>query len=85
MVDYQSMTCRATEAANETRKVARHHATSDVVFDEGELEFLRAMEEFKVRHDKKFPTWTDCLGVLRALGYVKIQWDDEPVDVVLAG
>lgn len=64
----------------------RHHATSDVVFDEEETEFLKAMEEFKRSSGKKFPTFTDCMRVLKSLGWTKgLAWEDGTVEIVLAG
>jgi hypothetical protein len=36
-----------------------------------ELEFLHAMEDYKQKHNRPFPTWSEVLGVLRELGYVK--------------
>jgi hypothetical protein len=63
----------------------RHHATSDVVFDAEEAEFLKAMDDFKRRTGKQFPTWTDALAVLRNLGWTKaFQWEED-VEVVIAG
>ena len=48
---------------------ARHHCTAEKVFESDETEFLIAMEKFKNRSGKKFPTWCDTLGVLKSLGY----------------
>jgi hypothetical protein len=35
------------------------------------LEFLQAVDEFKRRTDKAFPTWSEILQILRSLGYHK--------------
>ena len=51
--------------------IARHHATSDKVFEDDETEFLVAMDQFKRRHNKQFPTLCDVLSVVRDLGYAK--------------
>jgi len=42
-------------------------------YDLGEdvLEFIRAIQVFKERTGKSFPTWSDVLGILRDLGYEK--------------
>jgi hypothetical protein len=37
-----------------------------------DLEFMRAMEEYKRRKHRKFPTVTDALEVARSLGYRKL-------------
>ncbi len=34
-----------------------------------ELEFINAMNAYKHAHDRPFPTWSEVLHVLRALGY----------------
>jgi len=36
------------------------------------LEFLQAMDEFKRRTGKAFPTWTEILDILKSLGYRKV-------------
>jgi hypothetical protein len=38
-----------------------------------ELEFLRAIEQYKRANGRKFPTWTEVLEVARALGYRRSQ------------
>lgn len=42
-----------------------------VVTDAESLEFLKAIDAFKRRTGKPFPTWTQVLGVAKALGYVR--------------
>ncbi len=37
-----------------------------------ELEFVRAIEKFKARTGKNFPSWTEVLQVLKDLGYRKM-------------
>jgi hypothetical protein len=61
---------RATMLGRGRREV-RNHATSDAVFEADEMEFLRAIEDFKFRTGKKFPTWTEVLNVVKSLGYIK--------------
>ena len=48
---------------------ARHHATSEKTFEPDETEFLIAMDSFKRRTGKQFPTLCDTLDVIRSLGY----------------
>jgi hypothetical protein len=38
-------------------------------YSEEELEFMRAMQEYKVASGRMFPTWHEVLHVLHALGY----------------
>jgi hypothetical protein len=35
------------------------------------LEFLQAVDEYKRRTGKAFPTWTEILEILKSLGYRK--------------
>jgi hypothetical protein len=37
-----------------------------------QFEFLMAMEEYKRLNAKPFPTWTEVLEVIKALGYSKV-------------
>jgi hypothetical protein len=37
-----------------------------------QLEFLMAIEEYKRKNAKPFPTWTEVLEVIKALGYRKV-------------
>ena len=36
-----------------------------------ELEFMRAMQAYKVSSGRMFPTWSEVLEVLKGLGYAK--------------
>src|SRR4051794_28989087 len=37
-----------------------------------ELEFMQAMQEYKLRSGRMFPTWSEVLEVLCSLGYEKL-------------
>jgi hypothetical protein len=39
---------------------------------EEQLEFLLAIEEYKKKNSKRFPTWTEVFEVIKALGYRKV-------------
>lgn len=39
--------------------------------DAATLEFLQAIDTFKRKTGKTFPSWTDILGIVRGLGYSK--------------
>jgi hypothetical protein len=36
-----------------------------------ELEFIRAIDSYKRKHNRPFPTWSEVLRVLKDLGYQK--------------
>jgi hypothetical protein len=49
------------------RKSAEEGQMSDEQF-----EFLMAIEEYKKQNTRPFPTWTEVLEVIKALGYRKV-------------
>jgi len=49
------------------RKSAEEGQMSDEQF-----EFLMAIQEYKSKNAKPFPTWTEVLEVIKALGYRKV-------------
>jgi hypothetical protein len=50
-----------------TSKTAPRATTRDIA----ELEFMTAMQEYKKRSGRMFPTWSEVLEVLQDLGYQK--------------
>ena len=49
-------------------------------FSEDEVEFMMAMERYKRKRRRPFPTWHEVLQVVHALGYRKVKPEegDEP-------
>ena len=45
--------------------------TSDKVYSSDELEFMNALNLYKQRYGRMFPTCSEILEVLRSLGYTK--------------
>lgn len=43
------------------------------VYTADETEFLAAMEAYRRTRKRPFPTWTECLAVLKGLGYRKTE------------
>ena len=41
-------------------------------YSEMEIEFMRAMDDYKRRSGRQFPTWSEVLEVLYNLGYRKV-------------
>jgi len=66
---------QATRAANARQQSGRRRfvdpTTSERAYTEAEMEFMLAMNEYKRRSGRMFPTWSEVLEVLRDLGYVK--------------
>ncbi|MGD9857949.1 MAG: hypothetical protein AB7U20_23640 [Planctomycetaceae bacterium] len=41
-------------------------------YQPAEVEFMKAMDDYKRRSGRQFPTWSEVLEVLRDLGYRKV-------------
>jgi hypothetical protein len=76
---------RATRASvarkSSGRKRGIDPTTSERDYTAAEVEFMGAMSEYIRTSGRKFPTWSEILGVLRSLGYSK----DDPAVAALAG
>jgi hypothetical protein len=63
---------RAAKARNASqRRRFVDPATCERDYSQAELEFMRAMQDYKQRSGRMFPTWSEVLEVLQALGYEK--------------
>jgi len=62
---------------SDSRKAAEEGRMSEEQF-----EFLMAIDEYKRRNSRPFPTWTEVLDVVKALGYRKVA---EPCALEKAG
>lgn len=76
---------RAEAAANytgperrlsERRKTERRRqidpTTCERDYQPEEIEFMRAMDDYKRRSGRQFPTWSEVLEVVKDLGYRKV-------------
>lgn len=59
---------------SDERKSAEEGQMSDEQF-----EFLMAIDEYKRKNTRPFPTWTEVLEVIKALGYRKVT-DPQPLE-----
>jgi hypothetical protein len=54
-------------------KVARRRqidpTTCERDYSADEIEFMRAMDEYKRKSGRQFPTWSEVLEVVRSMGY----------------
>src|SRR4051812_16694126 len=63
---------RAAMARNaSTRRRFVDPTTCDREYSKAESEFMRAMQEYKHKSGRMFPTWSEVLEVIRDLGYEK--------------
>jgi hypothetical protein len=60
---------------SERRKVERRRlidpTTCERDYSLDEVEFMKAMDDYKRKSGRMFPTWSEVLEVVRALGYAK--------------
>ena len=45
-------------------------------YSQDEVEFMKAIDEYKRKNGRMFPTWSEVLEVIRGLGYTKSTVDD---------
>ena len=53
----------------EHRKVERR--INEYPMTDDELDFIKAVNDYKARYNKPFPTWSEILHILKSLGYEK--------------
>jgi hypothetical protein len=72
---------QATRAAKARQNSGRRRyvdpTTCERDYSQAELEFMLAMNEYKHKSGRMFPTWSEVLEVLRNLGYEKPQDSNE--------
>ena len=65
------------------RKVERRRqidpTTCEREYSDAEIEFMRAMDEYKRRSGRQFPTWSEVLEVIHCLGYRKVE---APIEIL---
>jgi hypothetical protein len=59
----------------------RNPQTSEVAYDKDELEFIQAIDEYKRKRQRNFPTWREVFHVFKSLGYRKERVPRVVVDV----
>lgn len=52
---------------SEHRKVERR--INEYPMTDEELDFIKAVNDYKARYNKPFPTWSEILHILKSLGY----------------
>lgn len=61
---------------SERRKVERRRqidpTTCERDYTNDEIEFMKAMDEYKRKSGRQFPTWSEVLEVVRAIGYRRV-------------
>ena len=79
---------RAQNAAEKRKNSERRRlidpTTCERDYNDDETEFMKAMDRYKRENRRPFPTWSEVLEVLRALGYRKVA-DPTPLPGYEAG
>ncbi len=66
----QAATAPTHRSANRTeRRRQIDPTTCERDYSADEVEFMKAMDDYKRRSGRSFPTWSEVLEVVRALGY----------------
>ncbi len=60
---------KADHDISEHRKVERR--INEYPMSDEELEFIKAVNDYKQRYNKPFPTWSEILHILKGIGYEK--------------
>ena len=72
--------------AKKERRKRIDPTTFEKQYTADEMEFMNAMQRFKVQSGKAFPSHGEVLRVALSLGYRRVDWEDSPEeDFVVAG
>jgi hypothetical protein len=81
---YQGEERRKTPRRKVERRRLIDPTTCERDYSGEEIEFMRAMDEYKRKSGRMFPTWSEVLEVVRGLGYVKPEGTAEPAAAAAA-
>ncbi len=70
--NYQGEERRVSDRRKVERRRQIDPTTCERDYQPDEVEFMRAMDDYKRRSGRPFPTWSEVLEVLRDLGYRKV-------------
>ena len=70
-VDRRSGQDRHSQLQGERRRLI-DPTTCERDYSDEEIEFMKSMDQYKRENRRPFPTWSEVLEVLRALGYRKV-------------
>ncbi|MAG57300.1 MAG: hypothetical protein CMJ83_13485 [Planctomycetes bacterium] len=59
-------------AGGKSTKPSERKSRFSTAVDEEALEFIKAIEEYKALKERPFPSWTEVIQVIKALGYRKV-------------
>ena len=68
---YESDYDRPSETTERRKQI--DPTTCERDYRQDEVEFMLAMDDYKRKSGRQFPTWSEVLEVLRAMGYRKVE------------
>ena len=60
------------------RRTEERRCAEEGYLSDEQLDFLMAIEQYKKQNNRPFPTWTEVLEIIKAMGYRKVA---EPQDI----
>lgn len=70
--EFQGEEKRVSERRGGERRRQIDPTTCERDYQPDEVEFMKAMDDYKRRSCRQFPTWSEVLEVVRDLGYRKV-------------
>src|ERR1700712_5337276 len=70
--DFKGPERRTTERRKVERRRMIDPTTCERDYSLDEVEFMKAMDDYKRKSGRMFPTWSEVLEVVRGLGYAKV-------------
>jgi hypothetical protein len=71
--EFKGVERRSTERRKVERRRLIDPTTCERDYSLDEVEFMKAMDDYKRKSGRMFPTWSEVLEVVRSLGYAKQQ------------
>lgn len=59
------------EIAAETGRRPKSQDSQEIIYTHDEIEFMMAIDKYKIESGRQFPTCSEILSILRKLGYSK--------------
>lgn len=78
--NYEGEERRKTTRRKTERRRQIDPTTCERDYGDAEIEFMNAMDTYKRKSGRQFPTWSEVLEVLHSLGYRKVA---EPTELVM--
>lgn len=82
------VSAEVTYTGPDRRKVERRRqidpTTCERDYRPDEVEFMKAMDDYKRRSGRQFPTWSEVLEVIRDIGYRKVAQPTQTYEAVVA-